>query len=210
MNNKIAIIGAGGFGREVKWLIDSINLQKKQWDFIGYYDDDLGERKNIEQKLVLGSIGELNNVDESLAVVIAIGNPKIKKKIVEQINNSNLYFPSLVHPNCLIGNNVTIGQGAVICANNILTCDIIIEDFVTLNLACTVGHDAIIKSYCSIMPTVNVSGEVFMEECVYVGTGAKIINQINIGFHSTIGSGAVVIKDVPRNSISVGVPAKCI
>ncbi len=210
MNNKIAIIGAGGFGREVKWLIDSINLQKKQWNFIGYYDDDLSERKNIEQKLLLGSIGELNNVDESLAVVIAIGNPKIKKKIVEQINNSNLYFPSLVHPNCLIGNNVTIGQGAVICANNILTCDIIIEDFVTLNLACTVGHDTTIKSYCSIMPTVNVSGEVLMEECVYVGTGAKIINQINIGSHSTIGAGAVVIKDVPRNSISVGVPAKCI
>jgi len=50
MIKKIAIVGAGGFGREVKWLIDSINLQKKQWDFIGYYDDDLSERKNIEQK----------------------------------------------------------------------------------------------------------------------------------------------------------------
>ena len=158
----------------------------------------------------MGSIGELNNVDESLAVVIAIGNPKIKKKVVEQINNSNLYFPSLVHPNCLIGNNVTIGQGSVICANNILTCDILIEGFVTLNLACTVVHDTTIKSYCSIMPSVNVSGEVLLEECVYVGTGAKIINQINIGSHSTIGAGAVVIKDIPQNSISVGVPAKCI
>jgi sugar O-acyltransferase (sialic acid O-acetyltransferase NeuD family) len=210
MIKKIAIIGAGGFGREVKWLIDSINLQKKQWDFIGYYDDDLSERKNIEQKLLLGGIGELNKVDESLAVVIANGNPKTKRKIVEQINNSNLYFPSLVHPNCLIGNNVAIGQGTVICANNILTCDIMIEDFVTLNLACTVGHDTIIKSYCSIMPTVNVSGEVFMEECVYVGTGAKIINQINIGSHSIIGAGAVVIKDVPQNSTAVGVPAKYI
>lgn len=210
MIKKIAIIGAGGFGREVKWLIDSINITQKKWDFIGYYDDDLSQRKSIEQKLLLGSIDQLNNVDESLAVVIAIGNPKIKKKIVEQINNSNLYFPSLVHTNCLIGNNVTFGQGAVICANNILTCDIIIEDFVTLNLACTVGHDTTIKSYCSIMPTVNVSGEVLLEECVYVGTGAKIINQINIGSHSTIGAGAVVIKDVPRNSISVGVPAKCI
>ena len=210
MIKKIAIIGAGGFGREVKWLIDSINIAQKKWDFIGYYDDDLSERKNIEQKLLLGNIEELNNIQESVGVIIAIGHPEIKKKIFNNLHNSNLYFPSLVHPNCLIGNNVTIGQGAVICANNILTCDIIIEDFVTLNLACTVGHDTTIKSYCSIMPTVNVSGEVLMEECVYVGTGAKIINQINIGSHSTIGAGAVVIKDVPRNSISVGVPAKCI
>ena len=208
MNKKIAIIGAGGFGREVKWLIDSINIQTKEWNFVGYYDDDLSERKNIAQKLLLGNISDLNSINETLAVVIAIGNPKVKRKIVEQLNNLNLYFPSLIHPNCLIGNNVVIEQGTIICANNILTCDILIEGFVTLNLACTVGHDTTIKSYCSIMPSVNVSGEVLLEECVYVGTGAKIINQINIGSHSTIGAGAVVIKSVPRNSTAVGVPAK--
>jgi sugar O-acyltransferase (sialic acid O-acetyltransferase NeuD family) len=210
MNKKIAIIGAGGFGREVKWLIDSINAHQNKWDFVGYYDDDLSERNHIEQKLLIGNINDLNSVNESLAVVIAIGNPKIKKKIVQQLSSSNLYFPTLIHPSCLIGNNVIIEKGTIICASNILTCDILIEKFVTLNLACTVGHDTTIKSYCSVMPTVNISGEVLMEECVYVGTGAKIINQINIGSHSTIGAGAVVIKDVPRNSISVGVPAKCI
>ena len=35
---KIAIFGAGGFGREVKWLIDDINEKKHTWDFIGYFD----------------------------------------------------------------------------------------------------------------------------------------------------------------------------
>ena len=58
------------------------------------------------------------------------------------------------------------------------------------------------------MPTVNISGEVLMEECVYVGTGAKIINQINIGSNSIIGAGAVVTKDIPPNSTAVGIPAK--
>jgi len=208
MNKKIAIIGAGGFGREVKWLIDSINAHQNKWDFVGYYDDDLSERNHIEQKLLIGNINDLNSVNEALAVVIAIGNPKVKRKIVEQLNNSNLYFPSLLHPNCLIGNNVVINQGTIICASNIITCDVLIDEFVILNLACTVGHDTTIKSYCSIMPTVNISGEVLMEECVYVGTGAKIINQINIGSNSIIGAGAVVTKDIPPNSTAVGIPAK--
>nr|WP_315161319.1 hypothetical protein [uncultured Flavobacterium sp.] len=33
---KIAIVGAGGFGREVKMLIDQINDREKQYEFIGF------------------------------------------------------------------------------------------------------------------------------------------------------------------------------
>jgi len=58
------------------------------------------------------------------------------------------------------------------------------------------------------MPTANISGEVLMEECIYVGTGAKIINQVAIGANSIIGAGAVVINSIPCNSTAVGVPAK--
>ncbi len=210
MNKKIAIIGAGGFGREVKWLIDSINVQKKEWDFVGYYDDDLTERKNIKSELLLGNIDDLNSIQEPLAIVIAIGSPDFKEKIVSRLTNKNLYFPTLIHPTCSIGNNVLIGDGTIICASNIITTDIVIKKFVTINLACTIGHDSVIENYCSIMPSVNVSGEVLMCQNVYVGTGAKIINQINIGSHSIIGAGAVVIKDISANSTAVGVPAKII
>ena len=80
----------------------------------------------------------------------------------------------------------------------------------TLNLACTVGHDTVIGDYSSFMPTCNISGEVNIGEGVYCGTGAKIINQKNVGKLSTIGAGAVVIKDVPDYAVVAGVPAKII
>ena len=60
------------------------------------------------------------------------------------------------------------------------------------------------------MPTVNISGEVIIDDCVYVGTGAKIINQLTIGKNSIIGSGAVVVNNLPENCTAVGVPAKVI
>ena len=62
-----------------------------------------------------------------------------------------------------------------------------IEDFVILNLGCTVGHDSIIKKYTAFMPSVNISGEVTIGEGVYVGTGAKIINQLEIGEYTIVG-----------------------
>jgi serine O-acetyltransferase len=42
---------------------------------------------------------------------------------------------------------------------------------------------------------------------VDIGTGAKILGPIRIGDNVLIGANAVVIRDVPDNSIAVGVPA---
>ena len=73
---------------------------------------------------------------------------------------------------------------------------------------CTVGHDTQIEKYCSLMPSVNVSGEVLIKESVFIGTGSKIVNQIKIGCNSIIGAGAVVTRSIPSNCTAVGVPAK--
>ncbi len=58
------------------------------------------------------------------------------------------------------------------------------------------------------MPGVNVSGEVILENGVYIGTGAKVINQVRIGSYTIIGAGAVVAKNLPANCTAVGMPAK--
>ncbi len=42
---------------------------------------------------------------------------------------------------------------------------------------------------------------------VDIGAGAKILGNIQIGNNVVIGANAVVLKDVPDNSIAVGVPA---
>ena len=150
--------------------------------------------------------------DKPLAVTIAIGTPTIKKKILDNIKNDLVDYPTLIHPSVIIGdrNFVEIGKGCIICAANIITTNIKIEDFVILNLACTVGHDTVIKNYAAFMPTCNISGEVIIEEGVYCGTGVKIINQTSIGANTTVGAGAVVTKPLPANCTAVGMPAKAI
>lgn len=83
-------------------------------------------------------------------------------------------------------------------------------DFVILNLGCTVGHDTVIGDYAAFMPSVNISGEITIGAGVYVGTGAKIINQLEIGEYATVGAGAVVCQTLPGHCTAVGVPAKVI
>jgi len=49
-----------------------------------------------------------------------------------------------------------------------------------------------------------------IEENCWLGAGVKVLDGVTIGYGSVIGAGSVVTKDVPPNSICIGVPAKVI
>lgn len=206
----VAIFGAGGFGREVKIIIDAINnVKPNTYKLIGFFDDGVPKGTIVNGLNVLGGIEDLNNYQDILGLFISIGSPSIKIKIIESITNPKISYPTIIHPNSSISNDeVNIGKGCIICEGNILTCNISIGDFVILNLMCTVGHDTVIEDYCAFMPSVNISGEVVLRKGVYVGTGAKIINQLEIGENSIVGAGAVVSKSLPADCTAVGIPAK--
>jgi sugar O-acyltransferase (sialic acid O-acetyltransferase NeuD family) len=208
---KIAIFGCGGFGREVLMIvIEKINEYEKEWDFIGFYDENKEKGAVINGYPVLGGIIELNEISSPLGLVIAIGDPLIKKKILNSLNNNHVFFPTLIHPNVVIANNKfsSIGKGCIVGPGNILSVNTKIGNHVIIDTLCSIGHDTIIKDFVSIMPGVNVSGQVLIEESVFIGTGAKIINHVEIGRETIVGAGAIVSKSLPEKCTAVGVPAK--
>ena len=209
----IAIFGVGGFGREVLTLIQDINKVKPVWNVIGFFDDGYEIGYESHGLKVLGGVKELSEWKSPLALTIAIGTPQIKRNILKNIgDNEFIAYPTLIHPTVIIGDEdyVKIGRGCILCAYTVITCDIEIGDFVILNLACTLGHDTIVKDYCAFMPTCNISGECIIEEGVYCGTGVKIINRTSIGKETIVGAGAVVVKPLPAMCTAVGTPAKVI
>lgn len=207
---KIAIFGAGGFGKEVAMLIEQINTVKAEYELIGFFDDGVRKNTFVNGYPCLGGIIELNQLKQKIGIVIAIGDPKIKIKIQARINNPQISYPSLMHPNVQMGDKkyVQVGEGCIITAGNMITVNIKIGNHVILNLGCTVGHDALLDDFSSIMPGVNISGGVKIHKGVFIGTGAKIINHLEIGAHAIIGAGAVVTKSIPANCTAVGVPAR--
>lgn len=203
----IVIIGAGGFGREVAWLIEDINNVKEEWNIIGYVDDNVSAKEeNLNGYELVGDIDWL--MDQSYYVVSAIGNPIVNKKIVDKLATSRNKYATLIHPSVICSNTSSIGEGSIICAGNIITVNASIGKHVIINLDSTIGHDAIINDYTVILPSVNISGHVNLERGVSVGTGSAIIQGLTIGKNSIIGAGSVVVKDIPANCTAVGAPAK--
>ena len=208
----VVIVGAGGFGREVLEIFKDQNKISKTWDILGFID----ENQELQGKLVngypvLGSLDWLReHRGDNLGCVCAIGTCETRKQVVEKLRETGTNFYNAIHPSVIMSEFVELGKDVIICAGSILTVNIKIGDHVHINLNSTIGHDAIIGDYCTINPIVKINGNNHLGEGVYVGTGATFIQEVSVGDWSTIGAGAVVIEDIPKRVVAVGMPAKVV
>ena len=100
------------------------------------------------------------------------------------INRGASFYPSFFGGHRIIlGDNVRIAPG------------------VRLHAA---GHDIADLSYT------DVGGPIVIGNDVWIGAGAIILPNVTVGDRSVIGAGAVVSRDIPPNSVAVGIPAKVV
>ncbi len=177
----LVIIGAGGFGREVRrWARDKHNI-------VGFVNS--------------------NELPQSGCIaVVTIGDPATRRKVVEETDATWAY--ALYPDSADIADLTFIDKGTIICQNVIITVNARIGKHVHLNFASTIGHDCIIGDFVTISPGVHISGNVTIGDEVFIGTGALIREKLTIGKGAVIGMGAVVVKDVPAGVTVVGNPAK--
>lgn len=72
-----------------------------------------------------------------------------------------------------------------------------------------IGNDVIVRNGVTIgLRRTGVAGAPTIGNRVDIGAGAKILGPIRIGDDVSIGANAVVLEDVPPNSIAIGVPAR--
>jgi len=202
----VAIIGAGGFGREVNLILQQLIKKQYHYRFLGYFDDE--DKSEELDKLYLGTINHLNSYKEDISVVVAIGNGQVRKAVVDQIKNPKVSFLSLVSPYAIFNDLLEVGEGSIICAGANFTTNIKVGKFTVVNLNATIGHDCQLDDYSSVMPGANLSGDVHLKEEAFVGSGANILNGITLEQQSILGSGAVLTSDLSAGKTAVGVPAK--
>lgn len=204
----IILLGAGGFAREVTWLIEDNNSVSPEWNILGYVAN---ESSPLLKYPVLGNDDWLLSYEKEVNVVCCTGSSELREKIIRKYSGKkNIYFPSLISRHAIIGENVIVEPGTVICAGTIITVNVRIGKHAILNLDCTVGHEAILEDFVTLYPSVNVSGNVTIHNNTEIGTASAIIQEVEIGEHTIIGAGSAVVRNIPAWSTAVGVPCKVI
>jgi sugar O-acyltransferase (sialic acid O-acetyltransferase NeuD family) len=205
---RLVIVGAGGFGRETLDVVEAMNALERQWEFLGFLDDNRSEDPLIAQRgaRILGGSALL--ADLSCEYVIAVADPAARERIDGLAMRVGRQAATLVHPSVTLGSMNNIGPGFIALTGASVTTNVTIGRHVHLNPNAAVGHDAVIGAYVTVYPGARVGGAATLEDAVTLGSGACVIQGLRVGRGTFIGAGAVVIRDIPAGTVAVGVPAR--
>lgn len=73
-----------------------------------------------------------------------------------------------------------------------------------------IGHDGGTLLFRDIVPDLEITKPITVGDKVYIGNNVMILPGVKIGNKVIIGAGAIVTRDIPDNSVAVGVPARVI
>ena len=181
---RIGILGDGRFAHEIAFYATRLGYK-----VVHFFD---GTKPNA--KIVC-----------DLPYCIGVGSPIIKRQILEQSGCQN--FISIYDSNIVYG-DCKIGKGCVICPGVILTINITLGDFVTLNQNCTIGHDCFLGKFTNVAPGANISGNITIGEGCDIGTNAAIREKLTIGDNVRLGLNCGVVSSIAESGTYIGTPAR--
>lgn len=208
---RIAIYGAGGFGKEVACLIRRINANGGNWQLIGFFDDTKPAGSQVSSYgTVLGGMETLLQADEPLALAIAINENKTVRRIREEITNDYISFPNLIDPSTFYVDKetVTMGEGNIIQNGCMISCDVAIGSFNLINDNVVIGHDNTIGDFNGLMPGAHLSGGITIGNGNLLGVASVVLQGLTIGNGVTLGANSVLMTQARDNSTYIGVQAK--
>jgi sugar O-acyltransferase (sialic acid O-acetyltransferase NeuD family) len=203
------IIGAGGHAREVLNILSN-NLSEAEK--LAFYDDTINAPRDI-----YGQFDVLHSIEETRLFFktsgnrfcLGIGNPLNRFVLVKTMVENGGEFASIVDKTALINDRANI-KNADIMPLTFIGPDVEIAFGVLINTRVNVHHDVIIGEYTEVSPQAVLLGGCIIGSFTRIGSNAVVLPKLKIGNNVVIGAGAVITKDIPDNSLVMGVPGKII
>jgi len=209
---KIIVLGAGGNSRDIIDCINDINsMNGLTYECMGILDDD----KKIFGKTVMGIkvIGELKDISKYKESNFINGIYSVAEFFKNEEIIANTFLPdsrfeTIIHPSSSISKTAKIGKGCLVLRNATITSNVVIGNHVTINPGTVISHDNRIGDFSFIASQVATGGYVKISKSCFIGASSSIKGWVKIGRYSVVGMGAIVLDNIPNNSVFIGNPAK--
>ncbi|WP_259015198.1 acetyltransferase [Emticicia fluvialis] len=207
MNYKALIIGAGTYGQVY------CEYLKEEYEVIGFVDDNtelIG--KNFCGVPVIGDFDYItSNIDNSVHIFVPIGHNQTRVALIKKLEAAGYSLPSFIHKSSQIHESVAIGKTVYALPD----CNIMpfstIEDYVMISMGVNIAHHTILGQGSFYSQGTNIGAGITVSQNTFCGQGCTLSTGVHsVGQNVLIGSGAVIIKDVPDNAVVVGNPGRII
>lgn len=208
--NRLLIIGAGGFGREVLAWARAHSDYGRRWVIGGFLDDTTAALEPYNLGLTV--VATLRNYEPNPTdmFVCAIGTPADRALAYQTISARGGRFICLVHPSAIISDRAKLGDGIVVCPFALVSADAEVQEGSAIYYHSSVDHDAVVGPFCQVSAHCDITGGARLGRQVFMGSHAAILPGVSVGDFTVVGAGAVVVDDLPANVTAVGVPARVI
>jgi sugar O-acyltransferase (sialic acid O-acetyltransferase NeuD family) len=205
----LVLYGATGHALSVRAQIERVFASRNHR--IVAYIDDFAAGGAVAGVPVIG-FEEWRARFRDVPVIVTIGEPGARRTLAERIVAAGGVFASMCGDWPSIAADFTYGEGSFTGGPNYIGPNVTIGRHVQIQPMTTLAHDARVGDYTTIC-TSNIAGWVLIEDEVFIGVGAAIVNgtssrPIRIGQGAVIYAGAVVTKSVPAGMRVAGNPAR--
>jgi sugar O-acyltransferase (sialic acid O-acetyltransferase NeuD family) len=199
---RLLIIG-GGLG--AVQVLDSLSRSEHQ-RATAIVDDN----RNLRGKTVMGVpiLGGQESIDVlfkqklfDAAVVSVSTSIAFRQKMGEKLLQLNIPMANIIDPSARVQRNAVLGVGNVILAYCHIGACASVGNGNFFSPYVDVEHHCVVGDFCTFGPGVMMSSLVTVGARVKFGTGIFIEPKLTIGPDSIIGSGAILARDIPPNSI---------
>ena len=192
----IYIIGAGGHAKVIADMISSI----EGYDLAGFIDKDQ-EAAFLDDTTIIPA---------HTAIVVAIGENALRKKIYDKFAARGFICPSIKSPFAIISKSAQIEQGSVIMPGAIVNAHARLGKACVINSAAVIEHDVEMGDFSSAAPSAVICGEAKVGCGSYIGANATILHGLHVGEWSVLGAGSVACQNIEDCGMYIGVPAKLV
>ena len=204
---RILIVGAGGFGREVlQWARHAWPGHAQK--IVGFLSDDPhaldGHRPTLR---TLGS-PDAFEPRPSDGLVLAIGIRGVRREVAERLAARGARFLTMIHPTAIVADTAVIGPGSVICPYAVVSDAVRLGRCVLVNYHASLGHDAAAGDYAVLSPYATLGGYAQVGADVFLAIHASVGPCIVLSDRCTVSANSSALTSAPADSIVFGVPGR--
>lgn len=192
------VVGAGGLGRETQEAAAAAGRHATAF---------VDEHRAGSRCHGLPVIAP-DEVVRGAGFVVGIADPVVRRRLADRLTARGCVPVRVRHPRASVAGGSDLGVGTVLLANAHVSCDVRVGAHVHVNYNATIGHDAVLEAFVTVLPGANVAGGVHLGAGVTVGSNACVLPGLTIERGSFVGAGAVVTRSCPPGAVLVGVPAR--